>query len=116
MPFSIELRSDVGVVELTFEGAVDFIQLHKAWQKVHRLLPEGAVRTVLIDMRKIDWHMSLFDIMDFAEKIHPTHLRIAIVCRADDDDARFFVMVAQNRGRFVEMFTDYAKAKKVMES
>jgi hypothetical protein len=42
-------------------------------------------------------------------------LRIAIVCRADDDDARFFVMVAQNRGRLVEMFTDYAKAKKVME-
>ena len=40
----------------------------------------------------------------------PLKLRIAILCRADDPHARFFETVAKDRGRSMEIFTDYAIA------
>ena len=39
------------------------------------------------------------------------HMRIAIVCRADDPHAHFFETVAKNSKRNVEPFTGYAQAR-----
>jgi hypothetical protein len=45
MPLSIEARSDVGVIELTFEGAVDREQLLETRQGIRRVLSEGDFRS-----------------------------------------------------------------------
>jgi len=67
-------------------------------------------------MRKIDWAMSTMDIHDFATTIqHPPHMRVAVVCRADDPHAHFLETVAKNSRRNVELFTGHAQAKEAVE-
>lgn len=63
-------------------------------------------------MQKINWRTSTVKIHEFAEAVqHSLHMRVAFVCRVDDWNAQFFAMVAGDRGRQMQVFTDYDKAK-----
>jgi hypothetical protein len=115
MSFSVNLLADKAVVELVFEGTVDREQIFESRQRLRPMIAEKDVHGVLVDMRKIDWEVSTMDIHEFARTIqHPTTVRIAILHRAEDRDARFFETVAKNRGKLVSAFTDPAEAYKFL--
>lgn len=111
MAFIVTVRGELGVVELRFEGAVDVAQLGDTRLEVRRLLEEDPTRNVLVDMRKMDFSMSTFDIYSFASTIQlPTSSRIALLAKPDDKNAEFFETVAKNRGIPLRLFTELDEA------
>ena len=90
MPFTVQALPDVGLIELSFTGEVDPEQLLESRQKVRGILAEGGEWNALVDMREIDWRASTLAIHQFAATIQkPAEMRVALVCRAEDEDAHF---------------------------
>ena len=115
MPWMVNPQPETNCFELSLEGAVDHNELHETRQKIHQLLEERSFKYALVDMQKINWCMSTVKIHELAEAVqHPLHMQIAIVCRADDWNAQFFAMVAGNRERQIQVFTDYEEAKEAV--
>jgi len=116
MSFKIETQREKGFIELIFEGSVDYKQLLDTRKNIHQIISDGYYKYALIDMRKINWNVDTLDLFNFAGTIkRPLQMQIIIVCRVEDKEAYFLETVAHNKGKFVEIYTDYSKAKRDME-
>ena len=117
MAFTIGIQPDGGLIEITFTGKVNYEQMVETRQEIWNIVSEDGNRTALIDLRDIIWDISASQTFEFASTIkHPQGMRIALVCKENDKTPRFLETVAKNRGSNVVLYSDYADAKRDLET
>jgi hypothetical protein len=99
------------VIELSFEGVIEAEELLETRMRMRAMFEKHGEMSSLVDIRDMEFGMSTSQIYEFASTIkNPVGLRIAMVARPDDANARFFENVAHNKGVPLRLFTDYDQA------
>jgi len=111
MAYRIEKLDDFDVIELRLEGVVDAEEFFETRMQMLAMFEKHGEMSSLVDIRDMNFGMSTLQIHEFASTIqNPVGLRIALLSRPDDADARFFETVAYNKGVPLRLFTDYSEA------
>ncbi len=111
MAFKIRILDHFDIIELRFEGVVDVEEFLETRSQVCSMYEQHGSLNALVDMREMEFGMSTLRIYEFASTIkHPIGASIALLCRPNDNDARFFETVAINNGVQIKLFTDYSEA------
>ena len=111
MAFKIRILSEFDIIELRLDGVVDFEEFLETRSQMRAMHEQHGPLNALVDMREMQFGMSTLRIYEFASTIkHPIGARIALLCRPNDSDARFFETVAINNGVQIRLFTEYSEA------
>ncbi|HLB73492.1 MAG TPA: hypothetical protein VJJ98_05700 [Sedimentisphaerales bacterium] len=111
MAFEIRILSEFDIIELRLEGIVNVEEFLEARSQICSLCEQHGPLNALLDMREMQFGISTTRIYEFASRIkHPIGVGIALLCRPNDSDARFFETVAINNGVQIRLFTEYSEA------
>lgn len=111
MAFKLRMLGDFNIIELRLEGVVHSEEFIETRSQIGGIYEQHGLLNTLVDMREMEFGMSTASIYGFASTIkHPIGASIALLCRPNDSDARFFETVALNNGAAIKLFTEYSEA------
>jgi hypothetical protein len=109
--YKIAKIESYNVIELRFEGVIEAEELLETRMKMREMFEKHGKMNSLVDIRDMEFAMSTSQIHEFASTIkNPVGLRIAMLARPGDPNARFFENVAHNKGVPLRLFTEYEEA------
>ena len=111
MAFKVRILDDFDIIELRLEGVVRTEEFLETRSQISSMYEQHGPLNTLVDIREMEFGMSTSGIYEFASTIkHPIGVSIALLCRPDDSDARFFETVALNNGVPIKLFTEHSEA------
>ncbi len=112
---SVDVRTN-RYFRFTVEGPIDGAGLFESCLRVGALFGTKGPRKLFVDVRRVEWCAPTTELPHVAPTMgHPAGIRIALLCRPDDPDARFLETVAASHGVALQRFHDEAEALAAVE-